>query len=261
MTLKIQILSDLHVDVYPIKPITIASDVDAVVVAGDTCEGVLKAFEQLRRFVPISIPIVMVLGNHEYYRRFVPNELAAALEQAPAFNSYILENNTVTLGTGAGVRFVGATLWTDYRVLGEHRQAAAMNTCAKGMNDHRLIGWQKNPWRRFRPQEAARLHEQSKAFIAETLAISFRGPTVVVSHHAIHWNSIHPQFRSDLLTSAFLSDQSELIEACQPTMWIHGHVHNSSDYYVGQTRIVCNPHGYGTENPEFNGALVVEIEA
>jgi Icc-related predicted phosphoesterase len=254
-----QILSDLHVDVYPIKPVTIASEV--VVVAGDTCEGVLKAFEHLRRLVPTPIPIVMVLGNHEYYRRFISNELAAAREQAPAFNIHMLENDTVTLGNGAGVRFVGATLWTDYRIFGEPRQAASMNTCAKGMNDHRLIGWQKTPWLRFRPREAALLHQQSKAFIAETLATSFAGPTVVVSHHAVHWSSIHPQFRSDPLTSAFLSDQSELIEAYQPTLWIHGHVHNSSDYHIGQTRIVCNSHGYGAENPEFNGALVVELEA
>ncbi len=259
--MKIKIFSDLHVDVYPIKPVTILPDVDIVIAAGDTCEGALKAFGHLRRLVPTGIPIVMVLGNHEFYRRFVPSELAAAREQAPAFNCYMLENNTVTLGKGTGVRFVGATLWTDYRVLGEHRQAVAMNICAKGMNDHRVIGWQKNPWRRFRPQEATLLHEQSKAFIAGTLASSFPGPTVVVSHHAVHWNSIHPQFRSDPLTSAFLSDQSELIEAHQPTLWIHGHVHNSSDYRIGQTRIVCNPHGYGAENPAFNGALVVELEA
>jgi hypothetical protein len=28
---------------------------------------------------------------------------------------------------------------------------------------------------------------------------------------------------------------------------------------VGRTQIVCNPHGYGSENPTFDGALVVEI--
>ncbi len=245
--MRIQIFSDLHWDVFPIKPITIVPGVKAVVVAGDTCEGVLKAFEYLRRIVPAHIPIVMVVGNHEYYRRFIPNELAAARAQAPTFNIHFLENDIVTLGSGADVRFVGATLWTDYRIFGDPRQAAAMNTCAKGMNDHRLIGWQKKPWLRYRPQEAALLHQQSKAFIAETLATSFAGPTVVVSHHAVHWNSIHPRFRSDPLTSTFLSDQSELVEAHQPTMWIHGHVHNSSDYHIGSTRIVCNPHGYGKE--------------
>ena len=56
-----------------------------------------------------------------------------------------------------------------------------------------------------------------------------------------------------------IRDRSTLIEAHQPTLWVHGHVHNSSDYRVGTTRIVCNPHGYGFENPDFDGALVVEV--
>jgi Icc-related predicted phosphoesterase len=254
--MKAQIFSDLHIGVYPIKRITIANGVDLVIVAGDTCEGALKAFEHLRRIVPMQIPIVMVLGNHEYYRRFIPDELALAHAQAPAFNINLLENQAVSLG---GVRFVGATLWTDYLVFGETNQAAVMNACASGMNDHRLIGWQKQPWLRFRPQEAALMHHRSKGFLAEAMAWPFPGPTVVVTHHAIHWNSVHPKYRSDPLTGAFLSDLSAFLEKCQPSLCVHGHVHNSSDYRIGQTRIVCNPHGYGQENPEFDGNLVVEV--
>lgn len=253
-----QIFSDLHLDVFPIKPITIVPGVDLVIVAGDVCEGVLRAFEHLRRIVPMDIPIVMVPGNHEFYRRFIPDELALALDHAGAFNLHILNGTALEL---AGVRFVGATLWTDYQVFGEANQARVMNACAKGMNDHRLIGWQKKPWLRFRPQEAALLHYRSKAAITETLAAPFAGPTVVVSHHAVHWDSIHPRFRSDPVTGAFVSDLSELIETYQPTLWVHGHVHKSSDYFVGKTRVLCNPHGYGTENAAFNGALVVELKA
>jgi Icc-related predicted phosphoesterase len=256
--MKIQIFSDLHLDVHPIKPITIKPGVDLVIVAGDTCEGVLRAFEHLRRIVPLHIPIVMVLGNHEYYRRFIPDELALARSQAPAFNIHVLENDTVTLGNG-GVRLVGATLCTDYQAFRESNVAGVMNACATGMNDHRLIGWQKQPWLRFRPQEAALLHHQSKTYLAEVLATEFAGPTVAISHHAVHWDSVHPRFRSDPVTAAFVSDQSALIEVHQPTLWVHGHVHNSSDYRVGKTRIVCNPHGYGSENPDFDGALVVEV--
>ena len=260
--MKLQIFSDLHVDVAPVKKITIAHDVDIVVVAGDTCEGVLHAFEHLRRIVPIHIPIVMTMGNHEFYRRFVPDELALARSHGPTFNIHVLENDTVTLSgvrVSDSVRLVGASLWTNYRIFGEANQAAVMNACARGMNDHRLIGWQKKPWLRFRPQEAALLHHQSKAAIIETLAVPFAGPTVVLSHHAVHWDSIHPRFRSDPLTGAFVSDQSELIERYQPTLWVHGHVHNSSDYLVGNTRVLCNPHGHGNENPNFNGGLVVEV--
>jgi hypothetical protein len=195
--MRIQIFSDLHLDVHAIKPITISADVDLVIVAGDTCEGVLRAFEHLRRIVPLHIPIVMVMGNHEYYRRFIPEELALARSQAPTFNIHVLENNTVTLGNG-GVRLVGATLWTDYCAFGETNRPPVMNVCATGMNDHRLIGWQKQPWLRFRPQEAALLHHQSKTYLEGVLATPFKGPsTVVISHHAVHWNSILPNFRSD----------------------------------------------------------------
>jgi hypothetical protein len=160
---------------------------------------------------------------------------------------------------GSGVRFAGATLWTDYAIFGATNVAGVMNACANGMNDHGLIGWQKQPWLRFRPQEAALLHHRSKAFLTETLATPFDGPTVVVTHHAPHWDSVHPRFQSDPVTGAFVSDLSPLIETYQPDLWVHGHVHNSSDYLVGRSRVIANPHGYGPENPDFNGELVVEI--
>ncbi len=264
--MKIQIFSDLHVDVSPIKKITIANDVDLVIVAGDTCEGALKAFEHLRRLVPIHIPIVMVLGNHEYYRGFVPDELAAARAHASTYNIVLLENETTVLngrssGTGGdgAVRVIGATLWTDYLAFGAASQGLVMNACAVGMNDHRLIGWQKRPWLRFRPKEAASMNHQSKEYIESMLQTAFDGPTVVVSHTAVHWSSIAPRYLEDHLTGAFLCDQSTLIATYQPALWVHGHVHNSSDYYVCKTRIICNPHGYGSENPDFDGALALDV--
>jgi Icc-related predicted phosphoesterase len=270
--LKLQIFSDLHVDVAPVKKITIADNVDVVVVPGDTCEGVLRAFEHLRKIVPLHIPIVMTMGNHEYYRHFVPDELALARSHGRTFNIHMIENDTVTLGgTGvsdgarlsasSGVRFVGATLWTDYCIWGEAHQTSVMQVCAAGMNDHRRIGWRKEPWRRFRPQEAALLHHRSRTYIEAALAEPFAGPTVVVTHHAVHWDSVDPAHHNDRVTAAYVSDLSGLIETHQPALWVHGHIHKSSDYRVGKTRILCNPHGYGTENPGFNVALAVELEA
>jgi Icc-related predicted phosphoesterase len=50
-----------------------------------------------------------------------------------------------------------------------------------------------------------------------------------------------------------------MIERYQPALVVHGHIHNSVDLRVNQSRIVCNPHGYGNENPAFEGSLVVEI--
>ncbi|WP_076860734.1 metallophosphoesterase [Bradyrhizobium mercantei] len=254
--MKIQIFSDLHIDVLPNKDITIVDNIDVVVVAGDVCEGALDAFSHLRWIVPIRIPIVMVLGNHEYYRSFIGDELELARSEAPASNIHILEDDSVVIG---GCRFVGATLWTDYRIFGDGNIPNVMATCAAGMNDHRRIGWTKQPWRRFRPQEAAHLHHRSKAYLNRVLSTSFAVPTVVVTHHAIHWDSILPKYRNDRLTAAYMSDLSEVITTHKPAMWIHGHVHNSSDYMIGDTRIICNAHGYGSENERFDGALAVQI--
>lgn len=254
--MKIQIFSDLHADVRAPKEIVVPPDVDAVVVAGDTCQGAESAFMHLRQLVQMQIPIVMVMGNHEYYRRSVHEELSQAREVAPLYGVHLLENDTAVIG---GARFVGATLWTDYALFGEANLGRAMIAASRGLNDHRRISWIKQPWQRFRPQEALLLHRTSRKFIEKTLAEAFSGPTVVVTHHAPHAGSLHPRYANEILSAAYVSDLSQLIEAAQPDLWVHGHVHTSFDYMVGRTRIVCNPHGYGEENPDFNASLVVEV--
>ena len=129
------------------------------------------------------------------------------------------------------------------------------------MNDHRLIGWQKEPWLRFRPQEAALLHHQSKAHLADVL-----GDGVHRSHRChqpprrpLGITSSAVPDRSRHRCFSFRSIRADRGASAQPALWVHGHVHNSSDYRAGSTCIVCNPHGYGSENPDFDGALVVEV--
>src|SRR5437899_2883771 len=109
--MKFQLFSDLHRDVAAPKPVRIVSDIDAVVVAGDVCEGAEKAFSFVRSLVPSSVPVVFVLGNHEFYGRFLPLELEKARSVAPQHHITLLERNVAEI---AGVRFLGATTWTDY---------------------------------------------------------------------------------------------------------------------------------------------------
>src|ERR1700748_2423155 len=89
--MRLQIFSDLHADVLAPRPITVAPDIDAVVVAGDTCEGAEAGFAFLRGIVPMQVPIIAVLGNHEFYRRCLPDELAAARSVAPLYGVHLLE--------------------------------------------------------------------------------------------------------------------------------------------------------------------------
>lgn len=134
--MRIQIFSDLHADVQPPKPITIAPDIDAVVMAGDTRQGAEPGFAFLRRIVPMHVPIIAVMGNHEYYRRCLPDEFAKARAAAPLYGVHLLKNDAVTAN---GVRFVGATLWTDYAIFGEANVARAIEAASHGLNDHRRI--------------------------------------------------------------------------------------------------------------------------
>ena len=41
---------------------------------------------------------------------------------------------------------------------------------------------------------------------------------------------------------------------------IHGHMHNTVDVTVGETRVLANPAGYSsTENPDYDPALCIEL--
>jgi Icc-related predicted phosphoesterase len=91
------------------------------------------------------------------------------------------------------------------------------------------------------------------------LAEPFTGPTVVVSHHAPHPGSLHPRYANDLISAAYVSDLTAVIATGKPALWVHGHVHAAFDYRVGATHVICNAHGYGAENPNFDPALVVEV--
>lgn len=271
--MRVQIFSDLHAGVAPLKRITVAKDVDLIIVAGDVAEGAENAFSALRRIVPEVVPIIFTMGNHEYYRRFLGEELASARALAPDFNVHLLENDCIVVG-GGSVRFAGASLWTDYRMFGDHNAPAAMHAARVGMNDHRLIGWKREPWARFRPQEAALLHAASRAFFLETFAAPFEGlATIAVSHHAPHVGSVPARYASDILSAAFASTLLDDLDPGHrgrvgrhpgvapkaPDFWIHGHVHDSADYFVGATRVLANPHGYGPENASFDPALVIEV--
>lgn len=251
----LQVFSDLHADVAPVRPIVIAPRLDAVVIAGDVCEGLAEALRHARALVPAAIPIVFVAGNHEHYGRNLDNELAAGRRIAPELGIHFLEDDSAMVGS---VRFLGATLWTDFEFWGADKREVAMAVAGASMNDHQRITHTPGGIR-FMPADARARHLASRAFLEARLARRHRGRTVVVTHHLPHEASIHMRFRASPLNVAFASDLAEMILRHRPALWVHGHTHGSVDARIGSTRIVCNPHGYGAENPAFDPCLVVEV--
>ena len=114
----------------------------------------------------------------------------------------------------------------------------------------------------FTPQHSQALFDRTAAWLEAELQRPFDGPTVVVTHHAPSPRSIHARFEGSPLNGCFVSDLERLMGP-RVSLWIHGHTHDSFDYTVRGTRVVCNPRGYvlqgAVENAAFDPALVVEV--
>ncbi|HRD76005.1 MAG TPA: metallophosphoesterase [Hyphomicrobiaceae bacterium] len=253
--MRLHIFSDLHADIAAIKPIVFRPDADVAVVAGDVCENMRLGLPLLRRIIPAPMPIVFVAGNHEFYNLHFETHLARGRAIANELGITLLENETAVI---AGVRFIGATLWTDYDLNGIERRARSMEIAAHSLNDHGAIRCGPEE-RLFTPADARELHLLSRAYLEAELGERHTGPTVVVTHHLPHPGSIHRAYAGHAVNPAFATDLSELIARTEPELWVHGHTHASADHRVGRTRIVCNPHGYRRENPAFDPGLIIEI--
>ena len=131
-----------------------------------------------------------------------------------------------------------------------------MQTARQGMTDSSII---LNNCQRFTSEDAIRLHKASRDWLAVMLAEPFDGKTVVVTHHAPSSRLVHPRYARDLLTPAFASNLEGLMEGGRAALWIHGHMHESLDYEIYGSRVVCNPRGYAPKalNLEFRPDWVV----
>lgn len=237
-------------------------DADVCVVAGDLIAGDPAAgVEWLDEHIGRHMPVVMVHGNHEFYNREASMERLRTLAGRAAVRTQgrvsVLDDMSLTID---GVRFIGSTMWYDLEIFGT--DPVSMAQAARGaasLNDRNKIRRDDASTARWEPADARRAHRQSRAWLEQELEASTL-PTVVVTHHAPHPSSIALQYTNDWATAGFVSALSDVIERHQPLAWLHGHTHNSFDYAVGSTRIVCNPHGYGRENAAgFDPGLVIEV--
>jgi Icc-related predicted phosphoesterase len=83
---------------------------------------------------------------------------------------------------------------------------------------------------------------------------------VIITHHAPSFRSIPPQFNDSNVNSGYASNLEYMFKDYNIDLWIHGHIHEAQDYFIDNTRILCNPYGYrGYENSGYNPNLIAEI--
>lgn len=212
--MQFAVISDLHIDVHPLDIASLGIDVpvDLCIVAGDLHPDNFARHNFLSNLEQrIQSEVLFIPGNHDYWG------------STPALrNSQRIKVKDVAIA--------GATLWTE---LSPTEWVLYMLNLA----DYRYIrNWEEDVYRL--------AHSNQKAYLMTSEA------DIIVSHHGPSWQSISPQFKGNELNCAFVNDMDYEIAALKkpPKFWIHGHVHSSFDYYIDQTRVICNPRGYPHES-------------
>jgi Icc-related predicted phosphoesterase len=221
------------------------------VLAGDIANGT-QAIELFKNW---PVPVLYLAGNHEFYRADFVKTRAALRKAAARTRITFLDNDVADFG---GVRFLGTTLWTDYRLELNRTQRQLMENAEVRINDHFKIRCGDG---KFGTQQALAEHELSRGWLEQELNKPYEGKTVVVSHHGPHPLSVHPRYVGEALNAAFVSNLTELLPKAD--LWIHGHVHDSFDYTLGRCRVIANPVGYAHNRHSVSDAkkLVFENDA
>jgi len=251
--MKLQILSDLHLGFGDLSlPDT---DADAIILAGD----IGRPRQSIQWAYALRKPVLYVPGNHEFYGGVLEQVISELKGLARGTQIHVLDDDEVELG---GVRFLGSTMWTDMKLFGDGPdQALSVRAAWQYMRDFTLI--RMHDGKLFTPHDMVERFNRHITWLEKHLDAPSARPTVVITHHAPSRRSIHPEFANSLINAAYIADLERLFEEARVRLWVHGHTHNSFDYRVNGTRVVCNPRGYAidgvNQNAKFDPAFIVEV--
>ena len=275
--MKIQLLSDLHLEAHPHFEPEPAPGADVLVLAGDV--GSYQTGSQLAdddfglaRFARWPVPVLFVPGNHEYDAQDFDAAHQRLRRTCERLGLCWLERETLTL---QGVRFVGTTLWSDFDALAEHEGSTDLARRLKQRDKaFRAANFYLRKTGGTRQGEqflAEPMREQALAcqtWLAQALSVPFDGPTVVVTHFAPSLRSADPRYGLVPGTAGFCNALDALLPQAQ--LWLHGHLHAPSDYTAQglradgtpwRCRVVANPLGYARkgEQATFEPRLCITV--
>ena len=273
--MKIQLLSDLHLEAHPHWQPTPSPGADLLVLAGDV--GSYQVGSQLKdddfglaRFSPLNgwpTPVVFVPGNHEYDAQDFDAAHSRLRSTCERLGLIWLERETLVM---QGVRLVGTTLWSDFDALATGVQTStSANALAQQLKAREKAFRAANYY--LRKTETTRHGElwlaqgvRDQAMICQdwlraALAMPFDGPTVAITHFAPSLMSADPRYGLTPGAAGFCNALDDLLPLAQ--WWLHGHLHAPSNYVHRGCRVVANPLGYARKNEQisFQAQNLIEI--
>jgi len=268
--MKIQLLSDLHLEVHPqYRPVP-APGADLLVLAGDI--GSYQAGSQLTdtdfglgRFSPHEgwpTPVLYVPGNHEYDGLEYDEAHARLRTTCERLGITWLEREVTVI---EGVRFVGTTLWSDFEALVPAQgpltaQLKAREKALRAANFYLRKNSTLRAGERLLAEDLQRLGRECQAWLRQALSVPHEGTTVVVTHFAPSLRSADPRYGLTPGTAGFCNALDDLLPRAQ--WWLHGHLHCPQDYLSQGCRVVANTLGYASkgEQATFRDAFVIDLE-
>lgn len=242
-----RIISDLHLEGNPTYHLPIIKEEknSILLLAGDICDLSRKLTKYNAFFEDICDrfeKVIWLMGNHEYYG----SSIMIAIQKYRKHFEY-LKNLHITskdVFEYDNCVIIAATLWTDL----QKNDPLVKLIVREKMNDYHYIrtGSIGEPYlKKLHPNDTLSIHTQHLNFIIENLIKYSDKRKVVLTHHAPCHLSIDDKFKGSDINGAYYTDLSDIIFKYSPDIWIHGHMHDSFEYNVYNTRIICNPKGYG----------------
>lgn len=256
--MKIQLLSDLHLESHPHFQPRPAPGADLLVLAGDI--GSYQPGSRLEgddfgldRFAPARgwpTPVLYVPGNHEYDGLEFEQAHARLRATCERLGITWLEREVVVMH---GVRFVGTTLWTDFEALVPQgaplsKQLKARDKAWRAANFYLRKNTTLQGGEPMLAEHLRELGLTCQEWLRLALDRPFDGPTVVVTHFAPSLRSADPRYGLTPGTAGFCNALDDLLPKAR--LWMHGHLHCPQDYVVEGCRVVANTLGYATKGEQ-----------
>ncbi|PCJ15012.1 MAG: hypothetical protein COB02_18445 [Candidatus Cloacimonadota bacterium] len=236
-----QIFSDLHLEFHKdggssfLESLLVSAPY--VILAGDIC-SVKQMIEVYNEFSKKYKEVYFLLGNHEFYGSSFSKVFKEAQKVEKKFkNVHWLNRTTFTIEKQ---RILGCSLW--------FRDQWDNKLYQQSLSDFSYI-----------ESFANYVYKENQKDIS-FLKTEVKEGDIVVTHHLPSHQSVSEQFKHSPLTRFFLCYMSDVIDEKKPSIWIHGHTHDSFDYLESSTRVICNPFGYPREaKPKFNETCVISV--